>query len=347
MHHYDPCKCAEGGLGSDSAGIDERPGNENEIQPDSDEKGKAKAKSRLPEPAKRAFWAYGFRTNKVRSPSVETSVPKNEKEEEKLVATATQSLCPDCFNIEEDRICDTYAKRVNAALKDCDTSGLTETEIFQICKTMETEHQQELVSFHNASGYVDRKTNAGNPLIKTETLRGFEAIAGLRPEKPKKSRSVAHTLFKKTDVSSNNLALVRAEWGTSRSGTPWLNGKTGETEDSVTVARPRRDGTRFAFPVRISKTDLKEFFAAPKAMVHRSSESSTLSASTTAGTGSSGPSSLSASKSSVSLFVPIGESKGNKFDVAEAAEEWAAPADWLEADGDDELSRLEGEGMVF
>lgn len=250
--HHDPNKYPEGSLIFDSPPAEGQERNQKKVE--SKGKGKGREFPDVTEPVDQSRWFFNRKTKASRSPSLHTLASK----EEPRVTTATQPLCPDCFNTEEDRICDVYAKRVKDAIKDCDTSGLTESETLQVCKLMEANHENELIDFHASSGYMEIKDKAASPLIKTESLLGFLAIAKTRWTQRNEPRCAAPRTFKKTDNESDNRALVRAEWGASRSATPGPSGKTCENRDSVAVARPRRDGTRFAFPVRILKPDLNK-----------------------------------------------------------------------------------------
>ncbi len=253
---HDPNKYPEGSLVFDSDPAEDQQHNQQHNQKNTERKDKGKGKefSNVTEPTDQPRWFFNHKAKTTDSPSASTVGSRDEEK----VTTAAQPLCPECFNIEEDRICDTYAKRVKEAIKDCDTSGLTERETLQVCTMMEVNHENELLDFHAWSGYHDTKDKDVSPLVKTETLRGFLAIAKTQWTKLNEPRRATPRTLKKADPDSDNLALARAEWGSSRSASPGPSRKTGENKDSVAVARPRRDGTRFAFPVRIPMTDLRE-----------------------------------------------------------------------------------------
>ena len=193
-----------------------------------------------------------------------------------LIPQAPQALCPPCFNTEEDRLCEAYAKRVNFSLKMAEKSGLSESETLHVCTTMETDHQNELRDFHLKSGYQaakDKEEAAEKPVVATQTLKGLFASAKNVWAKSTEPRCASPT-FKKANTSSDNLAIVRAQWGESRSARRGSNSSTrssigrisGDNDSGVAVARPRRDGTRFAFPVRVpsSLEKLKEAMDAIK-----------------------------------------------------------------------------------
>jgi len=250
--HHDPNKYPEGSLIFDSAPTEGQERNRKNAEGKG--KGRGKEVYDATEPVDQSRWFFNRKTKAGRSASLHTLAVN----EEPRLITATQPLCPDCFNTEEDPICDVYAKRVKDAIKDCDTSGLTESETLQVCKLMEANHENELIDFHASSGYNEIKEKTASPLIKAESLLGFLAIAKTKWTQRNEPRCATPRTFKKADIDSDNRSLVQALWGASRSASPGPSGKTGEDKDSVAVARPRRDGTRFAFPVRIPKSDLRK-----------------------------------------------------------------------------------------
>lgn len=273
---YDPDKYPEGSLIFDiPAMMDEQ--HESKV-----DKRKGKEVSNPRKPLDQPLRFDDLQTQPTRSTSLDTlnsiegnsvataSTLLDSVDENILIATAPQLRCPSCFSAEEDRICTTYAKRVKQSIKDCDTCGLTESETLHLCSIMEAEHEDELREFHAASGYdkqpEEQPATAGPPL-KNETLRGLFATAKTIWAKSETPRCANPAPFKKTDFGSDNLALVRVEWGAARSATPWLSvGKVDAQKDYVDVARPRRDRTRSAFPVRIPKSNLTKMMNAIKKM---------------------------------------------------------------------------------
>ena len=276
---YEPSKYPEGSL------IFDIPATASEQHETKIEKGKGKEITNPSKPLDQPLRSDDLHTQPTRSTSLDTlssiegnsvataSTLLNTVEEDILIATAPQSCCPSCFSAEEDRICTTYAKRVKQSIEDCDKCGLTESETLHLCGVMEADHEDELREFHAASGYdkqpnqpKEQPTTARTP-IKNETLRGLFATAKTIWAKSETPRCANPVPFQKTDIGSDNLALARAEWGAARSATPWLSvGKVDEQKDYVDVARPRRDGTRSAFPVRIPKSNLKKMIDAIKTM---------------------------------------------------------------------------------
>ena len=243
---YDPNKHPEGRLILDSTAAVYRQCNNKDV--------KNEVARELDEPIDRTLPSPSPQSKTSRSSSLYTMNSR----EEKSVIIATQPLCPECFNVDEDRICEAYAKRVNVAIKDCDISGLTESEVLQVCKIMEAEHENELQDFHDSSGYKDTGEKAAGPIVKTETLRGFLAIAETECTKRNVPRCAPPVSLKKADVGSDYLTQARAEWGGPRSATPGSTEKVWKHKDFLAIARPRRDGTRFAFPVRVPKTKLNK-----------------------------------------------------------------------------------------
>ena len=226
------------------------------------------------------------KTSQRSSVSTPSSIHTMDSRVKSLIPKAAQALCPPCFNAEEDRLCESYAKRVNFALKMAENSGLSESETLHVCTTMEADHQNELRDFHLKSGYQatrDKEEAAAKPVVATQTLKGLFANAKNMWAKSTEPRCASPTSFKKANASSDNLALVRAQWGESRSARRGSNSSTRSSigritgdNDFMAVARPRRDGKRFAFPVRIPSNleKLKEAMDAIKTVEEAKAEDS-------------------------------------------------------------------------